>query len=108
MNTQKENFGVIGRTWVKKVTPKNPEGELVDYIEKDLLEDGSAFNAIFPGTGTTSPTGLKAYLAESMSTAVDRALNNLFDAHTNGAGDGGSLDNTSLINNKLWQIYQHN
>jgi hypothetical protein len=87
MNTQKENFGLVGRTWIKKVTQANPEGELVDYIEKDLLEDGSAFNAIFSGVGTTSPTGLKAYLAESMSSVIDRALNNLFTAHTSGAGE---------------------
>jgi hypothetical protein len=82
MNKQKENFGLVGRTWIKKVTEQNPEGVLVDYIEKNILSDGSAPNTIFPGvsTETTSPTGLKSFLAQCMAATTDRALNNLFTA----------------------------
>jgi hypothetical protein len=110
MNTQKENFGLVGRTWIKKVTDQNPEGELVDYVEKNLLADGSALNAIFPGMGTTSPTGLKAYLAESMSSVIDRALNNLFTAHTNGPGENGKdgivvMDELGQYNNASGTVW---
>ena len=85
-----EKFGLVGRTKIYKGTQENPEQELIGSYEKDLLEDGSFFNAIFPGSGTTTPTGLKAYLAESMSSTIDRALNNLFDAHTAGGTEDGA------------------
>lgn len=92
---KKEQFGLIGRTKITAITKDAPEGKLIGYYEKDLLEDGSALNAIFPGNSseTTSPTGLKSYLAQVMSSAApitDRALNNLFDAHTNGGGENGA------------------
>jgi hypothetical protein len=64
---------VYGRTKVFK------NGELVHNELKPAFEDGSNQNAIFGGTGTTSPTGLKAYFAQSMSATIDRSLSSLFE-----------------------------
>jgi hypothetical protein len=64
---------VYGRTKIYK------NDVLVHNDLKALDADGFTPNAIVGGSGTTSPTGLKAYFAESMSSAVDRALNDLFD-----------------------------
>jgi hypothetical protein len=44
------------------------------YRNDELVVDKR--NAIFGGSGTTSPTGLKAYLAQVLSANVDRALAN--------------------------------
>jgi hypothetical protein len=72
MNTSEinETFQLRGHTRIWK------NDELV--FDKD--------NAIVPGgaSDTTSPTGLKAYLAESMSSAIDRAINSFFNTSDTG------------------------
>jgi len=68
MNTSdiKETFQLRGHTRIWK--------------NDELIFD--KHNAIIPGTGTTSPTGLKAYLAQALGAPVDRAINDLM-----GTGD---------------------
>lgn len=77
MNTPqlKEGFTLRGHTRIWK------NDELV--FDKD--------NAIIAGTGTTSPTGLKAYLAQALGATVDRALNDLM-----GTGDSNLVSSTAM------------
>jgi hypothetical protein len=112
-----EKFGLVGRTKIYKGTQENPEAELIGSFEKDLLADGSFNNAIFPGESseTTSPTGLKSYLAQVMSSAspiTDRALNNLFTSHevndSQDTKDGivvmESLGNYGITGSSIWTM----
>jgi hypothetical protein len=48
-------------------------------------------NAIIAGTGTTSPTGLKAYLAQALGATVDRAINDLM-----ATGDSNLVSATAM------------
>ena len=79
-----ENFGITknGNLVHQDVflEPGKVYGHTKIMINDDVILDKT--NAIVGGSGTSSPTGLKAYFAESMSTPVDRALNDLF-----GTGD---------------------
>jgi hypothetical protein len=48
-------------------------------------------NAIVGGTGTSAPTGLKAYLAQSLNATVDRAINDLM-----GTGDSDLTSSATM------------
>ena len=77
MNTPqlKEGFTLRGHTRIWK------NDELV--FDKD--------NAIIAGTGTSSPTGLKAYLAQALGATVDAAINDLM-----GTGDSDLTASTAM------------
>jgi hypothetical protein len=77
MNTSeiKEGFTLRGHTRIFK------NDELV--FDKD--------NAIISGSGTTSPTGLKAYLAQSLNAVVDCAINDLM-----GTGDSDVVSSATM------------
>jgi hypothetical protein len=81
---------VYGRTKIYK------NDVLVHNELKEVYADGASPNAIVGGSGTTSPTGLKAYFAESMSTAVDRALNNLFDTSNVSAANYNLVEESTV------------
>jgi hypothetical protein len=57
-----ETPGVYGKTTIR--------------VNDEVVFDKS--NLIVGGSGTTTPTGLKAYLAQSLNANIDRGLNDLF------------------------------
>ena len=70
-----DGFALRGHTRIFK------NDELV--FEKD--------NAIIAGTGTTSPTGLKAYLAQALNATIDKSINDLM-----GTGDSDLVSATTV------------